>query len=285
MKKISLVILIITLIILPCKLIYAEEIYKNVVAQVIENNGIKEHKTEEGNIEKIENVSIVILNNEYSEEEIKTEYIVPSDESTKIDLREDRKILIDFTEQDGEIVKINIKQNIFENYIEIILLLILYFALILIIKKVKGRKLFYKSLIIYIFSLIISLIFIIKKLNYISVISIIFILASIYILINKKQLRKRCIIIFILHILSAILLNKYGIDLIKYIYLDNNYYYVEILKISMKMNEIILYFTNYTFNFIWSYILIFVVENQEEDKNLNEIKEKNIIDGKRTLRI
>ena len=202
--KITLLIFIMCTTTLP---VCAQNQIDTVKAKVIVDNGTEEVKQENEPIQKVQNVTIRILEGEYESEEYELVYVISEDTQdiiSNIELREEDNIRVTIEEKDGEISNINYIETINRNYYLYILLVVLI-LLILIVGKTKAIK----PIIIYLISIVllsyILLISMKKSWNLILISSMISLLITIFVFSRVNGINKKTILMILLSIFGTIL--------------------------------------------------------------------------------
>ena len=150
--KVVVIVLIILMITLSINSAYAQSSYENVKAKVLENKGINEIQQENGEIKKEQVVQVRILEGEYEHDEHEMSYTLLDNTSgiiSNVELKQNDKILVAIEEENGEILKVNYKETINQNYSLYIIL-----AFLIILALLIARKNAIKPLIGFIFTVL-----------------------------------------------------------------------------------------------------------------------------------
>lgn len=122
--------------------VYAENEYEAVEAKVVEVGETQEIEQENGITKKEQKIEVRILEGEYENEEYEMNYVISediNDVTSNVELKEDDTILVSIEEKEGEVTKVNYKENITQNYMLYIILAVLIIA-VLVIGKTKVIK-------------------------------------------------------------------------------------------------------------------------------------------------
>lgn len=205
MKKylaIGIIIMILTIIIAIS--VNAENEVIKVKAKVIENKGIEEVEKEKEPTKKVQNLKVRILEGEYENEEYEMQYIITEDTqdiTSKIELKEEEKILVALEEKEGQVTRINYIETIDSNYI-----LYVIAGMLLIILLIISRK---RATLIYLVTIILTSSIIIVSLqigwNLILVSSILSFLMTTILFVSINKFNKETLIMIIKALLASAL--------------------------------------------------------------------------------
>lgn len=181
--------------------VYAENEVINIKAKVIENNGTEEIKKENEPTKKVQNLKVRILEGEFENEEYEMQYIITEDTqdiTSKIELKEEEKILVALEEKEGEVTKIDYIETIDSSYI-----LYVVAGILLIILLIISRK---RATLIYLLAIILTSSIIIFSLqigwNLIIVSSILSFLITAILFVSINKFNKETMIMIIRAVLG-----------------------------------------------------------------------------------
>lgn len=149
-KYISIIILAVIILIIALP-VFAEDEQSSIKAEIIKNNGVEEIKKEDNETQKIQKVTVRILEGEYENEEYDMEYIITEDIeniTSNVELGENDKIKVALEEKEGEIINVNYVELITFNYT-----LYIVGGILLIILLIISRK---RATLIYLLTIILT---------------------------------------------------------------------------------------------------------------------------------
>lgn len=279
-KYISVIILLIIAII--SQIVYAQNEYSTIKAEVIKNDGIEKVKQDDEIEKQIQKVTIRVLEGEYENEEYEMNYIISEDTksiTSNIELKENSNILVEIEEKDGEITNINYKETINQSYI-----LYIIGAILIILLLILSRK---RATIIYLVTIfLVSYIFVFSMQqgwNLILIASILSILITIAMFISANGIKPESIVM----ILKAVL----GISIsgiLMYLLFDImglNDMNVKITESLVNIKDLICSITMLSACGIYNSITISAQYIFYANNKQYKTKSDNIIEGQRSLKL
>lgn len=286
MKRIIAIILIFFLLITTFS-VYAQNEYTNLKAKVVESIKIEE-KEENGKTKKVQQLNIRMLEGDYEQEEYEMEYVLSEDieqPNIKPQLQKNDLILVNISENEGEISNIDFQELINYHY-EIYIIVIVLIALALIFKKNKVTipvisLLLSIAVIYFIFVMNIS-----KNINLIILAAITSIIIVLLTSIISNGINKKTFIMVLFNLIGIVLNTGIIYILVSIIGLSGNLWCGGIVKEYINIKDLIL-----SIGIISSSILcvpisnIVIMLNADANKLFYKVKSDNIIDGQRSLKL
>ena len=160
-KKIIAIVLLILIISAQFMTLYAKDEFANIKAKVVKLDKIEDVAQDEeaSTTERIQKVTIKILEGEYENEEYELDYTISeniNNKNSKAQLKDNQVIFVTIESNDGEISNVKVIESSKQNYF--IYMIVFSCLLILLIGKKKAIKplILFSFLILYIFLYVIS---------------------------------------------------------------------------------------------------------------------------------
>lgn len=138
MKKILSIILLIFIILTFAITVNAQNEVSNVKAKVVEIEEIQEIEKENAPTQKVQNVTVRILEGEYENEEYEMQHIITEDIESityNLELKQDESVIVALEEKEGEVTNVSYIETISNSYIIYMICIILIVLLLIISRK------------------------------------------------------------------------------------------------------------------------------------------------------